>query len=556
MIIKSTEAVTRKKSAVFALEQLAVPEWAEFRQYWKLIDHVLAGELTVKNHADKYIYRPMSKRGNTTEAWMSWEAYKNRGKLPKIAAENLEKMQGTICARPPLFTLEPSASRLEFFREKATPFSDGLDALFSRTVENVLKYGRYCLLLEPDEDGDIFHINEFRPEKLLRVVPIEKGGDSYAKVVYLDTSNIRFDYHLHQDVYCPQITILALDGRGVYYQAKFGTGEVPLKGLKDGAPVPEDAGQYKDTMGEVFAELESFDIDNPDPGRAIYPTKFGKTLDRIPFTVVSPNSLNFMRFAAPPLLDLCVQSLHILNADCDHQQAIYLTTDPIPKFTKLEKTRDGAKVMLSADRSLILGGEADFNFVSAPTGGLQMQADNIERMLAESRQMGLNITGTDGAANTSGVALEIIRNAQTAKLRMVNQFCAKAIEEQLRRAAVWLLNMAPEAVAENVKYTPSADLAKVKPTMTELSAFANVAEKFSVTRRELREWLEENFDIEHKDWDDLQAELDAERDLAEIGTGFDIPPVVNEDDPSGEDDKNAPKNKIGFNDGSEEDSDQ
>ena len=544
MIIKSSEAITRKKSAVFALEQLAVPQWAEFRQYWRMIDHVLAGELTVKEHADTYIYRPMSKRGNTNEAWMSWEAYKSRGKLPKIAAETLEKMQGTICARPPLFTLESVASRLEFFREKATPYNDGLDALFARTVENVLKYGRYCLLLESEEAGDGFHINEFHPEKLLRIVPVEISGDSYAKVIYLDTSNIRFDYHRHKDVYCPQITILALDGGGQYYQAKFGTGEVPLKALNDGAPVPESARQYKDTMGEVFADLERFDIDNPDPALAVYPTKFGKTLDRIPFTVVSPNSLNFMRYAPPPMLDLCVQSLHILNADCDHQQAIYLTTDPIPKFTKMEKTRDGAKVMLTADRSLILGGEADFSFVSAPTGGLQMQSDNIDRMLAECRQMGLNITGTDEAANTSGVALEIIRNAQTAKLRMVNQFCAKAIEEQLRRAAVWLLNMDSEKTAEAVKYTPSADLAKLKPSMQDLSAFANIAEKFSVTRKELREWLEENFDFEHKDWEELQAELDAEAELDEIGTGFDIPPVAGEE--NAEDDKSNQKGKIGF----------
>jgi hypothetical protein len=85
--------------------------------------------------------------------------------------------------------------------------------------------------------------------------------------------------------------------------------------------------------------------------------------------------------------------------------------------------------------------------------------------------------------------------------------------------------------SENIKYTPSADLAKVKPSLQELSAFANIADKFSVTKRELREWLEENFDIEHRDWDELQAELDAERDLAEIGTGFDIPPVIlNTDD--------------------------
>lgn len=534
MINKSTDAFSRKKSAASALARLAVPEWDVFRKYWTLIDHVTGGELIVKQFADKYIYRPMSKRGSTTEAWQSWEAYKRRGKLPKDAAETLEKMTGTICAKPPAFTVEGSATRLEFMRERATPMRDGLDALFTRTVENVLKYGRYCLLLEPNEEADLFHINEYRPEKLLRVVPVEKNGDSYAKVVYLDTSNIRYDYHLLCDVYCPQITVLALDGSGFYYQAKFGIGEVPIKAYdaKNGKPVWESAKQHRETIDELFGELEHFDIDAPDPARAIYPTKYGRTMERIPFTVVNPTNLNFMKFATPPILDICVQSLHVLNADCDHQQAVYLTTDPIPKFTHMDKVD---KVPLSADRFLRLTGEADFEFVCAPTTGLQMQAANIAQMLEQSRQMGLNISGTDGAANTSGVALEIIRNAQTAKLRMVNQTCAKAIEEQLRTAGKWLLGIDNETAGEQIKYTPSADLAKIKPSLQELSAFANVAEKFSVTRQEMRTWLEENFDFEHKDWEELQEELDAERELTEIGTGFNVPPVA-PDAPADDDD--------------------
>jgi hypothetical protein len=126
---------------------------------------------------------------------------------------------------------------------------------------------------------------------------------------------------------------------------------------------------------------------------------------------------------------------------------------------------------------------------------------------------------------------------------MVNQTCAKAIEEQLRRAGQWLLNMDVITASDNIKYTPSADLAKAKPTLQELSAFANVADKYSVTKRELREWLEENFDFEHKEWDDLQLELEAERDIAEIGTDFNIPPVVTEAD-SEEEEKEEEKGKV------------
>lgn len=529
MIVKTNTAASRKKSATNTLSQLADPQWAIFREYWQLCDDVCAGELAIKEKADKYIYRPMSKRGNTTAAWLSWEAYKSRGKLPKTAAENLEKMQGTICAKPPAFIVEGNASRLEYMREKATPMRDGLDALFARVVENVLKYGRYCLLLEPDDEGDIFHINEFKPEKLLRVVPVEENGDSYAKVVYLDTSNVRYDYRRNVDVYCPQITILALDAAGKYYQAQIGTGEVPIASYRNGAPQWNSTKQYKETMEEVFAELENFDIDNPDPEIAVYPTKFEQPLERIPFTVINPTSLNFMKFSPPPILDMCVQALHVLNADCDHQQAIYLTTDPIPKFTRLDKVDGSKSIPLSSDRTLILGGETDFSFVSAPTAGLQMQAANIALMCQEAQRMGLNISGTEGAANTSGVALEILRNSQTAKLRIVNQTCAKAIEEQLRCAVRWLLHIDDVKANQLVRYTPSADLAKVKPSLAELAAFANVAEKFSVTKQEMRQWLEENFDIEHKEWDDLLLEIEAERELAQIGTGFDIPPVAEDE---------------------------
>lgn len=509
----------RKKADTFLMDKLADKDFSRMRRIWEMCEDVFAGETAVKSKDDRYIYRPVSKTGVTEAVRKAWEAYKGRGKLSKLPRQTLEKITGTLTANPPEASFGGKAAALEPMREDATPFGDGLDALFARTVYNVLKYGRHCMLLEPEENSSAmgFHISEYSPKKFLRAVPgYDADGRSFAKMVLLDTSDVEYDLKLWQEVYRPSFTVLALDGAGRYFQARLGGAAIGIKNYDSaGLPVYESNVAYRDGMAAMIDALMRLDLTDPRPSdmtEIVYPTKYGRTLDRIPFTCCNAADLNFTQFSEPPLADVCMLALHALNADCDHQQAIFLTTDPLPTFTGLaEKSGSGGgAINLTPDRALKLTGEADFKFVSPPGDGLKIQADNIRSILDEMRLLSLAVSGMEDSGNTSGVALELKQEYRTADIRLINQNCAKAIEEQLRCAGRYL-GMDPVTAAEEIKYTPSRDIGRMKPTLADALTLAQVADRFTLTRQELREWAERNLGFEHRDFDEVAAIMDAER---------------------------------------------
>ena len=515
----SADILTDRRRSALTIDRLAAPDIRRMRFAWELCADVFAGEMAVKAKGDRYIYKPVSKSGTTTAAKKAWEAYKGRGKLSKIPRQTLEKITGTLTAKPPQVLFgDRAAAVLAPLVENATPFGDGLDALFSRTVYNVLKSGRYCLLLEPEDNASAggFHINEYRAEKFLRAVSaVDETGRSYARMVLLDTSSIDYDLSEWRSVYRPSLTVLGLDAEGRYYQAIIRSAPVAVR-VEDapGVPVFESERDRRESEKALVEALRLLDVDAPQPNgltEIVYPTKYGRTLDRIPFTVCNPGDLNFARVSEPPLLDVCLLALHALEADCDHQQAIFLTTDPLPVFSGLDERggADGKPINLTPDRSLKLTGNAKFDFVAAPAQGLQMQADNIKNMLDEARLLSLAVSGMEDTGNTSGVALELKQEYRTADIRLINQTCAKAVEEQMRCAGRWL-GMDAATAAEEIKYTPSRDLARMKPTLSDAKILADVAARFSLTRQELREWAEANLGIEHRDFDEVLAALDAE----------------------------------------------
>ena len=503
-------AQAEKEAAHLSLEQFASPDYEDMCATIEMCQDCFAGEQQIKSKDDKYIYKPHSKTGTVADKIKEWEAYKSRGKFPDYPKKELKKSIGVLCAVPPAVTLDGKAAKLENLRNFTTPYKDGLDGLFARSVENVIRTGRVCYLLEPDdqEDSGGFHINEYRAEKFLRVKITEENGESWATMIVLDTSSIDYDTTIWEDVYYPQITLLAIDGNGAYYQAKFGAGGVVIGGYTEaGQPYAKDRQQERETMGSVLSMVKNWDVANPDPSKCtelVYPDKFGKTLDRIPFTCVNTSNLHLAKYELPPLYDLCKLCLHILNADCDHQQAIYLTTDPIPTFSGVDK-QDA--VEFGANHAVFLPEGATFGFTCSAGAGLDQQARNLALMHEQAKIMGISLAGTAGAQNQSGVALETLRNEQTAALRVINNNIGKGIEEQLRWAGRWI-GMSSAEIAENIKFTPSNDFADIKPAAAEVVTIASNRDKLEMTREEVRHVVERAGIVEQRPWEELQEELD------------------------------------------------
>lgn len=550
MIHQNIAAQRDKKSASKWLSRLGNAELLPMQEIWELCEDCFKGELAVKAKADKYIYRPESKQGRSAKVTRAWEAYVGRGKFPNIPAKELKKSVGILSAGKPAVTLTGKAESLHYLEEYATPQKDGIDALFRRTIDNVMRYGRYCLLLEPDSDFERgFHINEYSAPKFLRAVPCERNGESFAELIILDTSRIEWDDETWGDVFRPEITLLGLAGEAdsdkrTYYQAVFTGDEAAIETFKNGLPVWTDSRQYNLAVNGLVDRIRLFDFRNPNPdicSEYQVPDRFGKSMDRIPFTVVNPSSLNFVKYELPPLFYQCVLSLHALNADCAHQQAVFMTTDPIPVLQGIRDPK--TDLNLSPDRTMILGEGASFGFVGAPTDGLSMQAQNIQMILALAKDSGVFLAGSEALTNVSGYALEIQRNSQTADLRIINDTCGKGIEEQLRWAGKWL-GMSSEEISADITFTPSHTFAEIQPDLGDATALAKVAKDFSITAKEKREWAEKNLGFPERDWDELQDEFAAEEFAAEAANIpiAQFPPVAPQNEGVNEGEEDAQTN--------------
>ena len=270
----------------------------------------------------------------------------------------------------------------------------------------------------------------------------------------------------------------------------------------------QDAEEYTNSMADIFGKLEQFNVLEPDENKCdslIYPNKYGKTLNRIPFVCINPSNLSLTSPQNPPLLNLCVQCLHILEADCDHQNAIFMTTDPTGVFTGVNKGKD---VDTGSDSVLFLPQGATFGYVAAGSSGIPQQMENIQKMKEDALQMGVSLAGQEGAVNSSGVALSIVRNAQTAALRIINETAGKGIEQILRYAGKWL-GMTDEECSEMIKFTPSNDFAEAKATVPECVALMNST--LPMTEEEKRRYLERNGIVDPVPWEELKEKLDEEK---------------------------------------------
>ena len=511
MITKSVDAQTKRRSAKYSLDQLSVSEMPFMRNQWEKVDDCFSGEDTVKAKWEKYITVPTSKKQGAG-AKKAIAAYVARGKFPSYAADTLEQSIGILSSAEPEIRLDNKAEKLASLRYYCTSQKDGIIGLFSRAVQNVLRYGRYCLLLQPSEkDGDFF-IEEIRPDKFLRAVPYDEDSkESYAKAVFLDTSRLTYDTKRWKEVFIPQITLLALDGGGNYYSAKFGNYSIEIAGRNADGKIEfdsENSTAQIDAITEIMAMLEEFDIDNPQESLCSdlsYPNKYGRMFNRIPFTCINAQDLNFMRFGPIPLMRLCNQCLHILNADCDHQNAIYLTTDPRLVITG----GDGQERQIrgGSDFAIFLPENYQSSFISPNGSSLSSQKQNIDEMKEAAKNMGVSLAGTESAAYTPGVSLELLRNAQTAALKTINATIGNGIQEQLRYAGQWI-GMNDEEIHQDIAFTPSDAFAEIKATVQECVLLATNADALQMLPEEVRKFVEKNGKAPVKDWEEIRAELD------------------------------------------------
>lgn len=309
-------------------------------------------------------------------------------------------------------------------RWKGNRYGDGLSGLKTRLNLAQTLYGRYGMLLDVVTDSDglspEFCVTEYPTFSILDGDYFDSNFDNRKKLrwILLDESTRKFQPATKMWIDCQRRRVLGINSEGYYYNAVWEGTEV------DG----------------VWAR---FDLDNPQESaeyKLVFPTYQGSYLDFIPFTVCNIDRLGIDAWEPPPYLDVAQIAVGNYIVDSWYKMGLYQFATPTLVITNAK----------NADPNVRLGGVLWLNSATGteakPTDAriLETSGSGLSELRAAKQELKDSLRYSsirdllDGAgANSSGDALKLRTASGTAAIATMDKTSARAIEEQIRFAAIW-----------------------------------------------------------------------------------------------------------------------
>ena len=446
----------------------------------ELVEDCLEGQRQIKDKEKKYL---------PADKWQlkhndDYNAYLYRALFFDYTRKALNRYVGMLNMGEPDISL-PENGKLDFLKDRATQYGDGLKSLQRRLNEAQLSQGLICCLLESTgKDDTPFVIQTYRARDFLRTKFDTEDGRSFARFVLLDESGYEYDTATKQDVEKRRLRVLGLDRNNEYYQA-----------------------------GIEFQEWPDFDLLEPNSGNIVYPDYHRKRMNRIPFTWCGASSLSGTSFDDPPILNVANAEISLYQLYADYRQVLYMTGQSPLFITGLKGDAKTAgewlKAMYVNSGALnVLPDGAQAQYLEVAAQSLSIISQEVEKLKELCNSDALSLS--DNKSNQSGVAVQLIQDSNTSPLQIINSVAGDAITEQLRYAAAWI-GMSEEEILKT-RYTPSRDFAEANLTVQEL---ISVDGSDSLTTEEKRNiWLENGYGDPKKTIEEFLEEKEAAREEA------------------------------------------
>ena len=310
---------------------------------WELCRDFSDGEISVKNKSKQYL------PGLSGQTVGKYTAYRDNALFFNASGRTVSSLTGLAFSKDPAVTL-PSA--LEYLREDANGSGITLTEMLISGVTNILKTGRAGLLADREGTGKPYLVLYNETD----VTNWDVTGDDQFVVL-----REFYDAPSEKDKY-------TVEEKTRYRELRFKEGKYSV--------VVWEQGKKTRTKTEFTESPE------------ILPTKGGKPLDFVPFTIITPNGLDF-EVDKSPIEDMCrLQQKHYFHS-AGYSSALHTICLPTPVLTGFEsKDEDGKEVIinLGPDTALVtseIGAKA--TFLEFKGGGIDSVKDaltKIEGMLA------------------------------------------------------------------------------------------------------------------------------------------------------------------------------
>lgn len=358
----------------------------------------IAGESELKQSPGLYLYRDADQ---TTQRWVD---YVNHAKCPDWCRIALDRILGYLAQFQGGKRIALPAG-VAYLQDRATVYSDGIDALAIRIANQQAITGRCGLLVEPTEDNRLV-IKELACWRILRVHYETTGGRSLARFALLDNSRDTFNPLTKQTQQVQEYIVLGIDDKGDYYTATIH---------------PE--------------QWASFNPLSP-AGNVVYPTLFQRRLGYIPLTIINTGNLSGASYSDPYLLPLAILTHHAYNADAAYRRTLRCTSDPT--LAVIGGTGEPIGKLSATPGSVNwLPSGYELKFTEFSGAGAEAQRAALKDMSDEAEQ---RIMAVRPDSDLSGAALSIIVASQQAGFaRMVDVLC-DGVTIALSHAADWSLS--------------------------------------------------------------------------------------------------------------------
>lgn len=403
---------------------------------------------------------------------LAYEAYKDRAVFHEFVTDAVKYFVGMLNQKPP--TIELPAV-MEPLMKKATNQGESLVALLRKIHSEQLTTGRLGLLIdmppEPDPKQPMPYIAVYAAENIINwddssdnigvnsldlVILDESGPRRRVDYTWKDVKQFRILQMRFKNEFADGIIAANAAQAEKAAQAK----EAPPEPLMDPDSVITVDGADK-VYKQAVVESES-GVGVLDPMQFFPPVFRGKAMDEIPFIIVNSSDIN-SGVDYPPMIGLGRLCLTIYRLEADYRQALFMQgqdtlvtiggiIDPETgaAANNLNTTQDGVRVGAGARLDLNTGGDA--KYIGTQSEGLPEMREALaaDKKAAETKS-GQLIAPTAGKQE-SGDALSTRLSAQTASLQQIAKTSALALENALKKIAMWV-----GADPEKVKVTPNLE---------------------------------------------------------------------------------------------------
>jgi hypothetical protein len=416
------------------------PLYVEHYRDWIQLRDSYRGERQVKERGTVYL-PPTSGMiadgmlDTTAPGFQAWNAYRTRSRFPGVLRDAVETMLGVMHSKPPVIELP---ERLEPMRDSATLRRESLVALLRRMNLEQLVMGRCGLLLD---------------------VVAGRGTTTPYVSLYQAEHIINWDEGTVDATRPDTLNLVVLDETEAERQSDFSWETIEkyrvlvLGELEEN----ETEGVYR---SGVFGDRQDFDESMLET-----PSIAGQALGEIPFVFVNTRDIVPTPDDAP-LLDLSHLAMAIYRGEADYRQALFMqgqSTFVVVGGKVEDEIRLGAGAVVHVPQ----GGDAKFEGVSS--AGLAEQRQALENDYRRAEQRANGLIDAVGRGSESGEALKVRVAARTASLHQVALTGAYALEQILRKAAIWA-GADPDEVAVYPNLDFSSDMMRGQELVQLMSA--------------------------------------------------------------------------------------